>query len=242
MAARETATFPVAMGRGVDPVSAETVLLLHGMLSSSRSMRRLEHYLAANGFRVINWGYPSLAGSILRHADRLEVLVERLRADESVGRLHAVTHSMGGIILRATLLKTGMRDIGRVVMLAPPNTGSRLAALPLGPLTRWLPQIVELSQAADSLVNRLPEPVGLEVGVIAAERDFVVDVEATHLRCQRDHRVLPGSHQRLPRLPDTARHCLAFLLRGRFLGSPPRKHEIPVTLPDPVVTTGRLAA
>ena len=186
------------------------------MLAGRRSMRPIERMLVAEGYRVVNWGYPSLAGSISRHADRLGQILERLDRDPGTTAIHAVTHSMGGAILRCALRQRTPGKTGRIVMLAPPNAGSRLASLPLGPFRRWLPQIAELSTAADSFVNRLPEPTDFQVGVIAADRDFVVDIDATRLRCQRDHLVLVSSHQGLPVRAETSRHVLAFLRGGRF--------------------------
>jgi hypothetical protein len=37
----------------------------------------------------------------------------------------------------------------------------------------------------------------MSVGVIAAERDFVVDAQATHLAGEREHATLPTTHQGL---------------------------------------------
>lgn len=203
------------------PFPRETVVLLHGMLAGRRSMRRIERILVTEGYRVLNWGYPSLAGSITRHADRLGRLLEGLDRDAGTTAIHAVTHSMGGAILRCALRRRTPEKTGRIVMLAPPNAGSRLASLPLGPFRRWFPQIAELSTAADSLVNRLPEPADFQVGVIAAGNDFVVDVDSTRLRCQHDHLVLASTHQKLPVRAETSRQVLSFLRGGRFVVSQP---------------------
>ena len=211
----------MADGRGSLRKPSETVVLLHGMLASSRSMRPLEEALAREGYRVINWGYRSLARSITDHAARLVRMLDELDGDQQTSKIHAVTHSMGGIILRCALRQRTPAKTGRIVMLAPPNAGSRLASLPLGPFQRWFPQIAELSESNESLVNRLPEPLGLDVGVIAARNDVVVDVASTRLRCQRDHVVLASTHQKLPARAETMHQVLAFLRRGQFLATSP---------------------
>lgn len=209
------------MGGGVNETDRvkrrrESVVLVHGMFASRRSMLRLEAALSQAAYGVVNWGYRSLSDSIAAHAERLARFVETLDADGQIERLHFVTHSMGGIILRCALQLHTPARCGRIVLLAPPNRGSRLAALPLGPLRRVFPQAEDLSSQAGSLVSALPEPSGIDVGVIAASHDFVVEVAATHLACQRDHLVLPSSHQQLPSRPATARHVLAFLAAGSF--------------------------
>lgn len=195
---------------------AEVVVLLHGMLATRRSMAGLAATLSDQGYAVLNWGYPSLTHSIVNHAQRLSELLFELDQDDRFSCVHFVTHSMGGIILRYAVNRRSTRKCSRLVMLAPPNRGSRLANFPLGPLHGWFPQIAELSEAADSLVNSIPEPIGFEVGIIAASDDFVVDIGSTGLACQRDHVVVTSSHQRLPRRSETMRYVSRFLAHGRF--------------------------
>lgn len=169
-------------------------------------MSRLNRALHAEGFETINWGYPSLRGSILQHGRRLGDLLNELARCDSVERLHLVTHSMGGIVARVAIEHSQIETdagwkCGRLVMMAPPNAGSRLTRLPLGPFSSWFPHLTELSEREDSLVNRLPLPRRMQVSVLAASRDFVVAVAATRLACQIDHLVLPTTHQRLANHP-----------------------------------------
>jgi hypothetical protein len=79
-----------------------------------------------------------------------------------------------------------------------------------------VPSIADLSEAPDSLPNRLNTLNCVEIGVIAASRDFVVPVANTSLENQRDHCVIPSSHFRLPSDKLAVRQVLSFLQTGQF--------------------------
>lgn len=86
-------------------------------------MQPLAEHLDAAGFDARLYEYPSTSMPIAHLARRL---CARVRRDLKDRPLCAVTHSLGGIILRH------MRDDRlrwkRIVMLAPPNNGSAVAA------------------------------------------------------------------------------------------------------------------
>ena len=96
----------------------------------------------------------------------------------SDGQLHLVTHSMGGIIARTMFADFEFQNLGRVVMLAPPHRGSHMARK-LTPLVGWLsPSLEQLSDSADSFVNRLPNTLKqkeIEFGIIESTKDRVIE-------------------------------------------------------------------
>jgi pimeloyl-ACP methyl ester carboxylesterase len=224
---------------------AETVVLLHGLGRTDRSMRLLERRLSDAGFRVENFGYASLD-------EEPETLVAQLRARiaaccTGAPRVHVVTHSLGGILLRAALAEQVPEDpardvlngvtVGRVVMLAPPNQGSELVdALRKLELFEWMlgPTARRLGTDAESLPNQLPLPT-YEVGVIAGNvgisplgavllegaSDGTVSVESTRLPGMTDFLVVPHSHTFIMQSETVAEQVLEFLRHGRF------RHDAP---------------
>lgn len=194
----------------------DVVVLLHGLFATRRSMQTAKARLEDSGFKVINWGYPTFWRPIERLAAELLPTISQLQSEPTVHSINFVTHSMGGILVRYALQFANIAKIHRVVMLAPPNGGSHLTRVSLGPFRRFLPAIAELTESTDSLPNRLVAPQGVEFGVIAAEEDFVVKVPNTHLANQKDHCVLPTTHFALPKHEEALKKVIRFLNCGYF--------------------------
>ena len=140
-----------------------TVVLLHGLGCTQRSMARLESRISAAGRPTLNIRYPSRRFSIDRLADHVAGSIE---AAVPAGPLLAVTHSMGGIILRLLASRFDWRGC---VMLGPPNQSSELARLTVRtPLVRWVmgPACRDLAGPPDW--PDPPRPCGLIVGTARA--------------------------------------------------------------------------
>ena len=216
-------------GSGASP----TVVLLHGLGRSARNMLVLKWRLEKRGYRVCNVDYDTRLGSIDRAADGVFASVEKCTV--SASRVHFVTHSLGGLVLRALLARHEIPRAGRAVMLAPPNSGSEIAdhlrAIPLaahvvGPLGS------QLGTRSEDLPQRLPGP-GIPFGVIAGDRwinpagplwlpaphDGTVSVASTRLAGMSDHMVLPYTHTFIMNPAEVADQIDEFLREGRFARS-----------------------
>jgi len=214
----------------------ETVVILHGIGKSCRSMVSVERVLTQNGYSVLNITYPS------RRYD-LDVLVGFLRQTyltsefwEKAGTVHFVAHSMGGLLVRRYLhhdrVNIPPEKMGRVVMLGTPNGGSEVADR----LHKFLLYRLYYGPAGQDLTvascAKMDIPVGYQIGVIAGtknwpyvvsrlmiagQNDGRVAVERTKVKGMTAHATVYAAHAVLMDAPKVHAHILSFLRTGRFI-------------------------
>ncbi len=206
------------------------VVLLHGIMRTSKSLSRLAAHLAGEGFEILNLDYPSTRQSLAELSEDVHGAVSAFATQ--IDRVHFVGFSMGGLVIRAYLKAHRPLNLGRVVMIGTPNNGSEIADLLkdnrfykalLGPAGQQL----VTNQAA---FRHLFEDEGYELGVIAgrnvanpiaaaifrAPNDGKVSVSsAVHPGC-RDHIVIRTNHTLIALSGKTHAETTEFLRAGRF--------------------------
>lgn len=206
------------------------VVLLHGLGRSSSIMNKMASYLSQYNYNIFNLDYPSTKYPIEQLAEMIYQQIQHLY-DLDVP-LHFIGHSMGGIIIRYLLTQQRPKNLGRVVMLASPNHGSRV----INWLRKiWLfrkiygPGALQLAEGKQGIYNQLPA-VDYETGVIAGNsavdilfwfflkkpNDGKVTVKSTQVAGMKAHIVLPVAHPFTPQNKQVRKKTREFLQKGRF--------------------------
>lgn len=214
----------------------EGVVLLHGLCRSDASMKKMDQHLRNAGYVVLNAGYPSRTATIETLSDDAIGSALENPALQACSKVHFVTHSMGGILVRSYFARHTFERLGRVVMLGPPNQGSEV----VDGLKSWYvfrkmngPAGAELGTKAGSTPNALG-PVNFECGIIAGDRsinwinslamidgkdDGKVSVERTKVEGMKEHLVVHATHTFMMKNKKVMESTLRFLKTGTFAPS-----------------------
>lgn len=201
----------------------KAVFLVHGWGVRAASMTRLASALADEGFTVYNYDYPTSKRNIREHSDLFLSLYRGILSTERPAEVYFVTHSMGGILLRAALARMGeaeCRRIEAIVMLGPPNRGSVLAYLGKSRAARGInASLADMMPTLDSFVRNIPPPPFLPpVGIVAGKYDGKVALSSTSLPdgqpCERI--IVPCTHPGLRNPKYTLAPILSFFSSKSF--------------------------
>ena len=208
------------------------VVLLHGLNRTGDSLKKIAHALEAEVYLVWNPSYPSRDKPVRELAESvIEPALKFCRA-QGVKKIHFVTHSLGGILVRYYLQDNQIENLGRIVMLSPPNKGTEIVdELKTFKLFQFItgPVGQQLGTDENSLPNQLKPIVG-EIGVIIGnsssdpwfswlihgEDDGKVSVERARLDEMADFLVVKHGHSFIMQQKSVIKQVQAFLRQGQF--------------------------
>lgn len=212
--------------------ASECVVLLHGLARTASSMKALEQRLTNEGYLVNNIDYPSREHTVKKLAALVVGQGIQACREKSASRINFVTHSLGGILVRVYLKSNRPYNIGRVVMLGPPNQGSEVVDnLKDTPGFELLngPAGMELGTRPTDIPKSLG-PVEFELGIIAGthtinlilstylpgRNDGKVSVESTKVEGMADFIALPTTHPFMMKNNAVMDQTVYFLKHGKF--------------------------
>ena len=207
----------------------DIVVLLHGLGRTETAMWRLADRLEDGGYRVERIGYHSLRDTPEEILEDIGRQIDACCIGASP-KLHFVGHSLGGLLIRAYLTDHDIANLGRVVLIASPSTGSEMVD---NLRHRWWFQVLgPMAQTLGTDGGSFPKTIGppdYPLGVIAGKTtgndnedllpgddDGLVSVESTKVAGMTDFVVVDSSHWALRYDETAARHVLNFLETGQF--------------------------
>ncbi len=207
------------------------VVVLHGIARSAESMDNLSEYIEGHGYKVLNVSYPSTEHSLQKLVEKVRKQIIQFNQDKN-RKLHFVTYSMGGILARGLLNHYRPENLGRVVMLAPPNLGSEAADFWKD---NWLYQKIygpagQQLTTDQSKVEKFLGKVNYELGIIAGDRsidplhsfiipgrdDGKVSISKTMIEGMKDHVIIHSTHTFIMNNSEAQRLAISFILNGKF--------------------------
>ncbi|MEZ5813787.1 MAG: alpha/beta hydrolase [Alphaproteobacteria bacterium] len=214
-------------------MSQEFVVLLHGILRSKTDMLMLDKYLEKHGYETLNILYPSREMSL---EDLTAFISDKIKSHPGYTTekpLNFVTHSMGGLIARYYIATHKPENLGKVVMLGPPNTGSEFADFfddhkLFGDVFRAVfgPASAQLKTTHKHIDGDIDYPLGIIAGstsinplapwVLEGKHDGIVPVERTKIEGMTDHIVIPATHSFMMFNPKVMEQTLHFLQNTEF--------------------------
>jgi len=214
------------------PKNTECFILIHGLARTSRCMNKAASILEKYGYAIININYPSRKKPINQIVKENILPIIKNCESNNYKQIHFLTHSMGGILLRYYLSLHSIQNLGKTVMLAPPNQGSEIVDK-LGHLSIFSLLNGPAGQELGTHKNNIPKRLGaihFETGIITGNKtinpllsmlipgtnDGKVSINNTKIRGMRDFLVVPYPHPIIMQQTSIIHQTIFFTQNGGF--------------------------
>ena len=193
--------------------SNEKILVgIHGFMRDKSNMSLFEKEFTKEGWTVYLWSYPSQMRTIEEHGESLVTLFKYVLQKHPQQKIHFVTHSLGGVILRAAMNASSCPEeikIGKAVLIAPPNQGAAYARF----LNLFKPfreiagdyagkQLLETPRGGFESLGQFPDTMAIKViagtcgfnPVIFEKNDGKVGISETRLTTAHEFTTVVAGH------------------------------------------------
>ncbi len=210
----------------------EIVILIHGFNNDESDMYPLKQHLKSMGYKAITINLPLRFSALEECIDLFEKEFYKQLSDfVDFEKIHLIGYSMGGLVVRSFLAQNTVPKLGRCVLIATPNRGTKLADMsdkllkPLGKIYKPIKSLMTDSIYIEEPINT-PKP---EIGVIAgntskhllgifldSENDGRVEVESAKYNGMTDFVIKPYGHKEIHHQVEIAELVELFLRTGKF--------------------------
>ncbi len=211
------------------PSKKEFVFVLHGLAGGALTISPLANRIEDAGFDVQIIDYKTLGTTPEEIMIEVSKKLEDTMPDSNT-TVNFVGYSLGSIVIRAYLDSNKVSNLGRVVLIAPPNKGSPVADFFKD---TWIidlfgETIKFLGTDSTSFPNSIGDPyypVGIIAGVGASSLnnfflpgldDGIVPLESTKLNNTTDMIAFDESHIWMKFKKKVANQTIEFLKNGKF--------------------------
>lgn len=207
------------------------VVLLHGIGRTSNTMYLMQKSFERDGYQVLNLDYPSREMVLEDIVEEIHPKIQAFTADKA-RKVNFVGYSMGGLVIRAYLAKYRQANMGRVVMLGTPNSGSEVAdtfrdywlfTKVYGPAGQ---QLATSGNTNPQILGKTDYEVGTIAGtlsidpvssfIIPGKDDGKVSVKSAHLTDGKEQKTMPTTHTFMPLNHEVISSAKHFIAHGKF--------------------------
>ncbi len=208
----------------------ESVIVIHGFARRARSMNQLADKIHKAGYEVRNVDYDSINQSLDNIKEDIFRKFDQYISENPDKKIHFVGHSLGGLLIRAYLDQAKVDNLGSVILMGTPNSGTQLVNEYEDKwYFSWLGPVISELGVDNSQFLKALKPLYYTVGVIAGSKpytrfatslkdpnDGMVTVESAKLEGMSDFIVIDVNHARMKRDPRVIEQVIYFLKHSQF--------------------------